>query len=430
MADYELEPVYLPEPETEYPPCDGGSYRTGSTTPPKDHAGAVSVVLILVILFCVLSSALNLLDIRLFSGLQAVVRTHPVTSVSSGEVTPGLEATQPTALPTDPTLPTAGEEIEIHDSRPSGENIPEEGALSWQQVYERVIPSVVSVLCSGRSSQSSGTGVIMSESGYVITNAHVIEGAVQIAVLLSDGRSFQADVMGSDTVSDLAVLHIEAEGLVPAQFGDSSVLRVGDAVVAIGDPLGVELRGTMTDGIISAINRDLDLGTRTMSLIQTSAALNSGNSGGPLVNCYGQVVGINAVKIGDYAASGGVEGLGFAIPMATVKDVVDQIVSYGYVTGRPTLGIRGEMVSQFYQFYYGLPSGLLITMVEPGSDSAAQGLRSGDILLQIAGQRITDAETVDRVVNGCTVGQVIEVVVYRGGTEYLVSLTVTEDTPD
>lgn len=431
MSDYELEPAQGREPEIEYPQSDGGSYRTGSTTPPKDHAGVVGLVLVLVILFCFTSSALNLLNIRLFSGFSPVVKTNQVTSASSGKVTAGLEVTAPTQ-PTQPSLPQSSgkEHIQISAGIPSVENIPMEGAMSWQQVYEKVIPSVVSVICNGRNAQTTGTGVIMSADGYLITNAHVVEHAVSITVLLSDGRTAEASVVGSDSVSDLAVLLIRANGLTAAEFGDSSALRVGDAVVAIGDPLGVELRGTMTDGIVSAINRDLTVGSRTMNLIQTSAALNSGNSGGPLVNCYGQVVGINTVKIGDYAADGGVEGLGFAIPMSTVKDVVEQLVNYGYVTGRPTLGIQGEMISTFTQIYYGMPSGLLITKVEPDSDAAAKGLRNGDILLQIEDQRITDTETVDSVVNTCAVGDTVEVVVYRAGVEYLVTLTVTEDIPD
>ena len=192
-------------------------------------------------------------------------------------------------------------QLQIEDSALSVENIPEEGALSWQQVYEKMIHSVVSITASSPTGSTSGTGVVMSADGYIITNAHVVDGAMNISVLLTDDRVFSAKVIGADTISDLAVLAVEATDLIPAEFGDSSVLRVGDAVVAIGDPLGVELRGSMTDGIISAIERDLQVGGRTMSLLQTTAALNSGNSGGPLVNCYGQVIGINTMKIGDNA---------------------------------------------------------------------------------------------------------------------------------
>ena len=286
---------------------------------------------------------------------------------------------------------------------------------------------MVSITCVSESSNTSGTGVVMTKNGYIITNAHVVDGAGSVTVLLTDGRTLAARVVGSDSVSDLAVLFINATDLTPAEFGKSSSLRVGDAVVAIGDPLGAELRGTMTDGIISGINRDISVGGRTMSLVQTTAALNSGNSGGPLVNCYGQVIGINTMKIGDAAsASAGVEGLGFAIPMGTVKDVVDQLISYGYVAGRPTLGLEGQMVSNFYQYYYRLPSGLMLTGVDANSDAAAKGLQTGDIILYAGGRQITSTDTLGEVVNSCQVGDVVNVIVYRGGKEYSVDLTVTE----
>lgn len=176
----------------------------------------------------------------------------------------------------------------------------EDGALSLQEIYRRCIGSVVSIVTVTPSGKASGTGIIMSEDGYVITNHHVIESAQAVSVLTSDSQEYAASVVGSDETSDLAVLKVEAEGLQAAEFGDSSVLQVGDSVAAIGDPLGTALRGTMTDGIISAINRDLTVNDRTMSLIQTNAALNNGNSGGPLINCYGQVIGINTMKMSNF----------------------------------------------------------------------------------------------------------------------------------
>ena len=156
--------------------------------------------------------------------------------------------------------------------------------------------------------------------------------------LLTDGRELDAKCVGADVISDLAVLRVNADRLIPAEFGDSNALRVGDEVVAIGDPLGVELRGTMTNGIISGINRDIKAGNRTLTLMQTTAALNTGNSGGPLVNCYGQVVGINTMKIGDYASENGVEGLGFAIPITAVQSVLDKAQDPGAILD-PSLGL-------------------------------------------------------------------------------------------
>ena len=360
----------------------------------------------------------------------AAAETEPaqVTFVSGGTISQGLEPTED-ILETQPTQPVkpGGARLHISESPLSQENIPEEGALSWQKVYEKVIPSVVSISCSGRGGSSSGTGVIMPRNGYIITNAHVVENAQSIEVLLTDGRYLPARLVGSDSLSDLAVLFVEEKNLTPAEFGDSAALRVGDAVVAIGDPLGIELRGTMTDGIISAINRDLTTGGRTLSLIQTSAALNSGNSGGPLVNCYGQVVGINTMKIGDYASSAGVEGLGFAIPMTTVKDVVEQLLNQGYVAGRPTLGLEGQMVSPFYQMYYRLPAGLMITAIDPASDAFAKGLQTGDILLYLDGRAVSSLSVLSEGVNSHAVGESVNVILYRAGQEYAVDLTVTEE---
>ena len=233
--------------------------------------------------------------------------------------------------------------------------------------------------------------------------------------------------MGSDEVSDLAVLRIEAEGLTPAQFGDSAQLRVGDTVVAIGDPLGVEFRGTYTNGIVSAINRDVEVNGRTMTLIQTNAALNSGNSGGPLINCYGQVIGINTMKIGSFTDSAGVEGLGFAIPSTTVKEVVEQLVRQGYVSGRPSLGIEGEALSNFYQYYYRLPAGLYITHVEYGSDAYDLGIEEGDLLISLGDKRITSFDDLKSAILDYEVGDKVQAVIYRGGQQYLLELTLTED---
>ena len=255
----------------------------------------------------------------------------------------------------------------------------EEGALCLQDIYSRVIDSVVSISSMTSSGTSSGTGIIMSPDGYVITNHHVISGALVISVLTNDNREFEAALVGSDEMSDLAVLKIDARGLQAAEFGDSSKLRVGDSVVAIGDPLGVQLRGTMTNGIISAINRDLTVGDRTMTLIQTNAALNNGNSGGPLINCYGQVIGINTVKMSSYyTASATVEGLGFAIPISVAKPIIDELIENGYVAGRPAIGISGDSLPTYYRAYYRLPDGVYVTSVNDGSDAKAKGIREGD----------------------------------------------------
>ena len=278
-----------------------------------------------------------------------------------------------------------------------------------------------------QSGKASGTGIIMSDDGYIITNHHVIEDAQAVSVMTSSGQEYSAAIIGSDETSDLAVLKIEASGLQAAQFGDSSVLQVGDSVVAIGDPLGVTLRGTMTDGIISAINRDLTVNDRTMNLIQTNAALNNGNSGGPLINCYGQVIGINTMKMSNfYTSSSSVEGIGFAIPIDTAKPIIDELIEKGYVSGRPAIGIDGETLPATYRIYYRLPEGIYVTRVYANSDAAAKGICEGDIITAINETNVTSMEQLNRVKNQFTAGETVTLTIYRGGTYYDVDIILMD----
>ncbi len=406
-------------------PWDDSVYGTGRTQPPKSHGGLVALLLIMVIFLCGIVTVLGILNVRLFHKLNT--REENDLSIS---FTTGAAPTQEAALPTEETMGASEEEsptIALQQCPQSVENVPMEGGLSLQEIYSRNIDSVVSITSVSRSATSTGTGVVFSENGYIVTNCHVVENGLNISVQLSDNRELDAKLVGADAVSDLAVLRVEANNLTPAQFGDSSALRVGDTVVAIGDPLGAKFRGTYTDGIVSGIGRDMDINGRTMTLIQTNAALNSGNSGGPLINCYGQVIGINTMKIGAFTDSAGVEGLGFAIPSATVKDVVEQLISQGYVSGRPTLGLEGETLSSFDQYYYRLPAGLYLTEVDAASDAAAKGVEEGDILISLDGVGITTMDALNAAVNNLEIGDTVEAVIYRSGAKYRVRLTLTED---
>ena len=412
-------------------PWEPGKYETGRTKPPKNYTGLIAVLLVVVIFLSGLVSFLGILNVRLFAQLKAAPGSEDQEPVSF------VSETEPTEIPLDPADETessapsvvskeVGEDTFLLNPSPvSVPNVSQETGLSLQDIYAKAIDSVVSIACSGEVS-STGTGVVLTQSGYVITNCHVVEGARNITVILNDLRQFEATLVGADSVSDLAVLHIQADGLIPAEFGDSTVLRVGDSVVAIGDPLGIELRGTMTNGIVSAINRDVTTGGRTLTLIQTNAALNSGNSGGPLINCFGQVIGINTMKIGDFAASSGVEGLGFAIPSTTVKEIADQLISQGYVSGRPTLGITGESMSSFYQLYYRLPAGLYITQIDPESDAAEKGVKEGDILISLGDTRITSPQDLTSALAGCNVGDTVQIIIYRSGRQYSADIVLDE----
>ena len=405
---------------------DDSVYGTGPTEPPKSRGGILALMLILIIFLCGVVTVLGVLNIKMFKQLKIRENTDLTISFTTEQTEPtvAVAATAQEAQE-EAVMPFAS--VELTPAPAGVDNIPAEGGMSLQDIYTRNIPSVVSITATGYHSSSTGTGVVLSDDGYIVTNAHVVEGAAAISIQLTDNRIFEADLVGRDEVSDLAVLYVETEGLTPAQFGDSSALRVGDTVVAIGDPLGVKFRGTYTNGIVSAINRDVDVNGHTMTLIQTNAALNSGNSGGPLINCYGQVIGINTMKISDIASSAGVEGLGFAIPSATVCTIAQQLITQGYVSGRPTLGLEGETMQRFYQHYYDLPSGLYITKVDRGSDAYSKGIRERDILISVDGERITTMTVLKQALQDHQVGDAVEVIIYRAGNQYQLELTLTED---
>lgn len=397
---------------------DDGVYGTGSTQPPKSHRALLALLLVIIIFLGGIATALSILNIRLFQELHrkenALTVAYAVQSQTEAEAE------------TDPTLATYLREKTTVDLQQTPDGDSREGEMSLQEIYETNIPAVVSISASTGSGSSTGTGVVLSANGYLVTNYHVIRQALAINVTLTDERELRATLVGEDPVSDLAVLRVDAEDLTPAQFGDSDGVRVGDSVVAIGDPLGVELRGTMTDGIVSAISRDVQVDGRVMNLIQTNAALNSGNSGGPLINRFGQVIGINTMKIGTFADSSGVEGLGFAIPSATVKEIVNQLLSQGYVSGRPWLGIEVESYSTFYQRFYRVPKGVYVTDVQAGSPAEAADLRIGDIILAADGSAVTDMDALNTQLYTHAPGDSMTFSVYRNGRQGEVTVTLEE----
>ena len=396
---------------------DDGVYGTGSTQPPKSHRALLALLLVIIIFLGGIATALSILNIRLFQELHrkenALTVAYAVQSQTEAEADPTLAETYPREKTT----------VDLQQT-PDGDS--REGEMSLQEIYETNIPAVVSISASTGSGSSTGTGVVLSANGYLLTNYHVIRQALAINVTLTDERELRATLVGEDPVSDLAVLRVDAEDLTPAQFGDSNGVRVGDSVVAIGDPLGVELRGTMTDGIVSAISRDVQVDGRVMNLIQTNAALNSGNSGGPLINRFGQVIGINTMKIGTFADSSGVEGLGFAIPSATVQEIVNQLLSQGYVSGRPWLGIEGESFSTFYQRFYRVPKGVYVTDVQAGSPAEAADLRIGDIILAADGSAVTDMDALNTQLYTHAPGDSMTFSVYRNGRQGEVTVTLEE----
>ena len=356
---------------------------------------------------------LFLLTMALLGGLTAAAG---LWSHSRLEELPALADSTWQPLPVREELP---EETTV-ERAPTGDGttltispLPSGGAHSPQEIYRENIASIVSIRGSKGDGMSLGTGVVMSEDGYIITNSHVIEGCGAVDVVLQDERVFQALLVGQDAQSDLAVLKIDCAGLTPAQFGDSTLLEVGDTVAAIGNPLGEELRGTMTDGIISAINRDVNVDGYTMSLLQTTAALNSGNSGGALINDHGQVVGITNLKMEGYDST--VEGLGFAIPTTTVKEVVDALIAYGQVENRPTIGITGYTVTAEMAAGFDGPQGVAVQTVREDSDAQMQGILPGDIIVEANGETITTMEQLQALKDSLSVGDVLSLRIWRSG---------------
>ncbi len=290
-------------------------------------------------------------------------------------------------------------------------------ALTVKQISQKVRASVVGVISQGSatfSSSSVGSGIIMSKDGYIITNNHVIEGMKTIKVVLDDGKTYDARLIGADSRSDLAVIKINGTDLPAAEFGDSDKLEQGDPAIAIGNPAGLQLQNSVTSGIISAINRDIVIEDRTMTLIQTDASINPGNSGGPLVNEFGQVIGINTVKVGiSYY-----EGLGFAIPINTAKPIIDELISRGYVKGRPSIGINGTTITERESAYFGLPAGLYIEYVHPNSDAFKKGIRRGDVITKMNGSVLTSTAEIKKIRDNFIAGDTVTLTIYRNG-EYV-----------
>lgn len=297
-------------------------------------------------------------------------------------------------------------------------------ALSIPEIVKKVKPSVVGISSEfSTSAVSTGTGIIMSDDGYIVTNAHVIqntengitERSSNVMVVLSDSTECEAEIIGADSRTDLAVIKISPDGkkLAAAEFGDSNDLMEGELAIAIGNPLGFELYGSTTCGIISALDRTITVGEYEMDLIQTDAAINPGNSGGPLLNSCGQVIGINSSKIiSDYA-----EGLGFAIPISSAQPIIDDLIANGYVTGRPMIGISGEDINEITAKYYNLPQGVCVRFITPDSAAENSGIEVGDIIIGLNGKSIYTMEELNKMLDEFTAGDTVNLTIYRRDTE-------------
>lgn len=306
-----------------------------------------------------------------------------------------------------------------------------------QEITKEARPSVVEIKTESVSSdswiqqyvtQGAGSGVIITSDGYIVTNNHVIEGASKITVTTSDQQEYDAELVGTDPITDIAVLKIKAEGLTPATYGNSDQLAVGDMAVAIGNPLG-ELGGTVTAGIISALDRELAIDGKTMTLLQTDSSINPGNSGGGLFNGDGQLIGIVVAK----SSGSDVEGLGFAIPINKAVDVAQQILENGYVSGQPSTGMSytessGQSSTMDRLFNNGQSTTYVYIAAVDGTNAQKAGFQKGDMVYAVDGTEITSFNTLSSIVTSHSVGDKLKFTIVRNGQKMDLTLTLEEKT--
>lgn len=299
--------------------------------------------------------------------------------------------------------------------------------LSYNEIFQKCSPSVVGIKSfDGKSSDSYswGSGIVVSSDGYILTNTHVIDEGERATVQLYDGTTCAAKLVAADSQSDVAILKIEKTGLTPAVFASSKNIRTGDAVCAIGNPLSPDYSLTMTSGIISATSREISYNGAVMKLLQTDTSINEGNSGGPLFNDRGQVIGITNMKI--VSSFSNIEGIGFAIPSDTLQSIVAALMNDGAVYGRSTIGITVGPISEDIADYYDIPVGLYVSEVLDNSDAQKQGIKKGDIITKVNGKDAHSTSDIAEEKSKLDIGDTIDFTVWRSGSTFKVSVKIMD----
>jgi len=399
-------------------------YTPKEPNPKKKSKGVFSYALI-----AVLSSMVGGLVVG-FLVLAVKPVVEPVVEKTIGNVFPGLISKVSTD--NNSTDPTSLKKVEIVKS--------ESPVVA---IAEKVGPSIVGIKVTYNltsfdffgdtqsEAKGEGSGIIVRKDGYILTNYHVIENAYEskkqtgkVDVYLPNNKKpISAKIIGGDQRTDLAVIKIDQDNLPEAELGRSSKVKAGELAVAIGNPLGMEFAGSVTAGVISAVNRSIEVEGRKLNLIQTDAAINPGNSGGALVNSKGQVIGVNTIKM----ASTGVEGLGFAIPIDEVKPIMEQLIKHQYVKGRPQIGINGRTIDEDLSDYYHIPIGVYILQVTPFSGAEKAGIQVGDVIIEIQGKSIKTIEELNDLKKSYKVGDVLKVIIIRDGVRKTINLKLTEE---
>lgn len=385
---------------------------------PKKKMRTGAKVFLWILGSCAALSVLAFISYGFYSFLSGANSSVLLPPVTSSEQSPSASP-QPTAKPDgdssgqespQPADPTPNDGIVI-EQRPSGE------MLSAAEVYESVVNSTVLVKvsfsdASGNQGEGTGSGVIISQDGYIITNSHVVQDSrnVTVKVVTYSGEEYDAEVVGYDRTTDLAVLKAKAKGLSPARLGSAAQMEVGEEVIAIGNPGGEDFSFSMTGGYISGLDRHVgSYSSAGMTYIQTDAAINPGNSGGALVNLYGQVIGINSSKI----VADEFESMGFAIPIDKAQTIIGDLVKGGYVTGRVRLGVRGYDVTDSQVYSYGVPYGFIVTEIDDDSSFAGTEVQPGDIITAIDGETVSNLNQISNKLLEYQPGDKVTMTMYR-----------------
>ncbi len=386
-----------------------GTYQTGVTPRERRSSGLIAVLLVLTIFLGGLASALGILNIQLLNALmQQPDPTVPVDIQSNPSATTASGSTLDGNTPA-PLIPdTFGDFLQL---QPVPEQAP---VLTQQQIYTRNLHSLVVVQSGDRNLMQEGVGLVISQNGFILTNAHLVDSASHLYVTTAEGIMYRASLVGSDVLTDLAVLYIAAENLIPADFGDSQQLTEAQSISATCGT------NSMKSGMITDPDARISASFNRIQLMQTTM----GSCEGPTFNSYGQVVGFHSQSAPTHFGLYTESDLGFAIPSTTVQTVVNELLEFGYVRNRPTLGIETEAITRVYQKYWDLPGGLRLT--EICEKAKQQGLQEGDILMALDGHRISDEADLYRVLFSGQIGQSLTAIIFRDGASYTVAMRIFE----
>lgn len=424
------QPASYVYPQTGYPQPDYPGDNQDGDKPPRRSVSRALGLTALILAVAVLFSALA-------GGLVYMMMKNRLPIETSAQTT------APDTLPTGGTTAPAATETQAPSGNLNDKNFSLADAASRKDANKKTLstmeiaaegkPAVVAINTTGTvqdvfgqtgNYEAAGSGFIITKDGYIVTNNHVIEGATTITVVLDNGDIYNAKLVGRDPRNDIAVIKIQGAVFPTVYLGDSKDLQVGELAVAIGNPLG-ELSGTVTAGIISALDRLITLEGQTLHLLQTDAAINAGNSGGALFNSFGEVVGINTAK----NTSTGVEGLGFAIPIDVAKPIIESLIKYTYVKGRPKIGITTRDITAQMAEYYDLTEGIYVLQVESGSAADKAGLKREDIIVAVNGKPVTTTTALTDLKDTLKPGDIMSMTIVRNKKEMTITVILDEDIP-